>query len=307
MDAVSDLGFFVLLARSGSLAACAQQLGVTPPTVSKRLAALERRLGVRLLNRSTRRMALTPEGEAYVADGTQLMEELNALEQRVAAARATPRGLLRVQATLGFGRRYVAPLVSQFMQQQPDVDVLLQLSDKPPTRDQPHYDVMVRVGPLPDARWNARRLAPNRRVLVASPLYLKQFGEPRTPTELHQHRCIVIRQDDDTFGTWHLRQAGRTETVKVRGRCSTNDGETAMAWALDGHGILLRSEWDAAAYVRSGRLQRVLPGWSFPAADIVAVYPTQQNLAAKTRAFIDFLAESLADKRPARRGEESSW
>lgn len=306
MDAVSDLAFFVMLAQRGSLAACAQQLGVTPPTVSKRLAALEKRLGVRLLNRTTRRMALTPEGETYLADGTRLIDELAQLEQRVAAARATPRGLLRVHATLGFGRRYIAPLVSRFMQQQPDVEVLLQLSDKPPSRDEAHFDVMVRVGELPDARLNARRLAPNRRLLYASPLYLKQAGEPRSPADLHAHRCIVIRQDDETFGTWHLRQGSRSETVKVRGRCSTNDGETAMAWALDGHGILLRSEWDAAPYARSGRLQVVLPGWSFPSADIVAVYPTQQNLAAKTRAFIDFLADGLADKRPAK-GGRATW
>ncbi|MCR5864333.1 LysR family transcriptional regulator [Aquincola sp. J276] len=302
MDAVSDLAFFVMLSQRGSLAACAQVLGVTPPTVSKRLAALERRLGVRLLNRTTRRMALTAEGEAYVAEGSRLIAELAQLEQRVAAARGTPRGLLRVHATLGFGRRYIAPLVSRFMQQHADVDVLLQLSDKPPGRDEGHFDVMVRVGELRDARLNARRLAPNRRLLVASPLYLKQAGEPRTPAELHAHGCIVIRQDEETFGSWQLRQGSRSETVKVRGRCSTNDGETAMAWALDGHGILLRSEWDAAPYLRSGRLQQVLPGWTVPSADIHAVYPTQHNLAARTRAFIDFLAEGLADRRPTRRG-----
>lgn len=307
MDAISDLAFFVLLARLGSLVACAQEMGVTPPTVSKRLAALERRLGVRLLNRTTRRVSLTPEGETYAAEGGLLMRQVSLLEQQVSASLAKPRGLLRVQSTLGFGRRQIAPLVSKFMAVHADIEVLLHLSDKPASSADPGYDVTIRLGELPDVNLTARRLAQNRRILCASPRYLRAAGIPSAPADLPAHQCIVIREDDATYGTWHLRQGGRSETVKVHGRGSTNDGETALLWALEGHGILMRSEWDAAPYLRSGRLAAVLPNWSPPSADVYAVFPTRQNLAAKTRAFIDYLADQFADRRPARGSKASAW
>ena len=307
MDAISDLAFFVHLAQRGSLVGCAREMGVTPPTVSKRLAALERRLGVRLMNRTTRRVSLTPEGETYAAEGGHLMKQVMLLEQQVAASQAKPRGLLRVHATLGFGRRFIAPAVSKFMQAHADVEVLLHLSDKVVSRDEQNFDVMVRLGELPDVRLTARRLAFNRRVLCASPHYLRSAGVPETPADLHRHQCIFIREEDETYGTWHLQHGRRTEMVKVHGRGSTNDGETALLWALDGRGILLRSEWDAAPYLRSGRLTPVLPGWTPPSADVYAVYPTRQNLAARTRAFIDHLADTFADKRPARGAKAAVW
>jgi DNA-binding transcriptional LysR family regulator len=297
MDPISDLAFFVLLARLGKLNATAQALGVTPPTASKRLAALEQRLGVRLVQRTTRRISLTAEGEAYLADGARLLDELQALEQTVAGARATPRGLLRVHGTLGFGRQQLAPAISQFALAHPEVDVQLQLSDLPVNLVAQGLDVAVQFGALPDAQLTARRLASNRRVLCAAPRYLQARGEPLRPADLAGHACIVLRENDDTFGTWHLQHSGRQETVKVRGRLSTNDGETALRWALDGHGILLRSAWDAAPYLRSGRLRPVLPDWQPPSGDVTAVYPSRQNLSARTRAFVDFLV-AWFDKHP---------
>lgn len=293
-DSISDLEFFVLLAGSGSLTATAQQLGVTSPTVSKRLAALERRLGVRLVQRTTRRMGLTTEGEAYLADGGRLLNELHMLEQKLAGARATPRGLLRVHATLGFGRRHVAPAVSEFLHKYPEVEVQLHLGDKPVQLAEQGFDVAVHVGEVPDSRLTLRMIARNRRLLCAAPAYLRRAGQPKRPSDLQTHRCIVIRESDETYGTWHLRQGAKSETVKVRGSASTNDGESAVLMALDGHGILLRSEWDIAPFLRSGRLQPVLPGWETPPADIVALYPTRQNLSAKTRVFVDFLARRFA-------------
>lgn len=297
MDAVSDLSFFVLLARLGNLSAAAQQLGVTPPTVSKRLAALERRLGVRLLHRTTRRVSLSAEGEAYLTEGSRLLGELQVLEQTVAGSRATPRGLLRVHGTLGFGRRHLAPALSAFARQHSEVEVQLQLSDRPVNLVEQGIDVAVELGSLPDARLTARRLAPNRRLLCATPRYLRAAGEPARPNELASHQCIVLRESDETFGTWHLRSGSKQETVKVRGRLATNDGDTALQWALDGHGILLRSVWDAALYLRSGRLRQVLADWQLPDADVSVVYPTKQNLSARTRAVVDFLADWF-DKHP---------
>ncbi len=299
MDAISDLAFFALLMKKGNLAATAQEMGVTPPSVSKRLAALEARLGVRLLHRTTRRISLTPEGEIYLGEGARVLDDLTALERRVAGAQAVPRGLMRVNATLGFGRRHVAPALSKFAKLHPEVEVQLHLTDRPVNLVEQGFDAAIRIGELPDARLTARRLALNERVLCASPAYLKRAGEPASPRELPQHACIFLRESDETFGTWHLRKGSRAETVKVRGPLSSNDGDSALAWALDGHGVLLRSAWDAAPYLRSGRLRRVLADWSLPAADIYLVFPTAAGLSAKTRAFADFMHQRFEPQRDA--------
>jgi LysR family transcriptional activator of dmlA len=306
MDAFSDLAFFSTLIRLGSLAAAAQELGVTPPSVSKRLAALETRLGVRLLNRTTRRISLTPEGEIYVGDGARVLAEMDALERRVAGAKAVPRGAMKVSATLGFGRRHVAAALSKFARAYPDVDVQLQLSDRPVNLIEQGYDAAIRFGELPDARLTARLLARNRRLLCASPAYLRRAGAPAQPSELQRHPCLFIRESDDTFGTWHLRSGTRQQSVKVRGPLSSNDGDCALTWALDGHGILMRSEWDAAAYLRSGRLRPVLTDWSLPPADIYVVFPTKENLSAKTRVFVDFMLRAFEPHRQAG-ARETPW
>lgn len=290
MDAFSDLRFFALLMKEGSLAAAAQQMGITPPAASRRLAQLERRLGVRLLRRTTRRMSLTPEGETYLLDGTRILGDLDALERTVAGARSSPRGLIKLAATLGFGRMHIAPALSAFARAYPEVEVQLHLTDRPVNLVEQGFDAAVRFGDLPDSRLTARRLFANQRLLCASPAYLAQAGEPVQPADLLAHQCIVIRESDETYGTWHLRQGERQETVKVRGMLSTNDGATATTWALEGHGVLMRSEWDVAVHLAAGRLRRVLPAWALPAADVMLVYPTRSDLSAKTRALADFLA-----------------
>ncbi len=296
MDSVSDLAFFSLLMRHGTLAATAQELGVTPPAVSKRLQGLERRLGVRLLNRTTRRISLTPEGEAYLTGGARVLADLETLERAVSGGRETPRGLLRVSATLGFGRTYIAPCLSRFARNHPEVELQLHLSDRPVNLVEQGFDLVVRFGELPDSRLTARRIASNRRVLCASPNYLRDAGEPALPRDLPRHRCIFIREGDETFGTWHLRHGTRDEAVKVRGALSSNDGESALGWALDGHGIVMRSQWAAAPFIRSGRLRLVLPEWHAPSADIYAVFLTGGLLSAKTRALVDHLLESFKDR-----------
>jgi DNA-binding transcriptional LysR family regulator len=304
MDAFSDLSFFSLLVKHGSLAAAAQQLGVTPPAVSKRLAAIERRLGVRLLQRTTRRISLTPEGETYLVDGAKVLAELEALERTVAGSRAVPKGLMRVCATLGFGRRHIAPVLSKFARQYPDVELQLHLTDRPVNLVEQGFDLQLRLGELPDARLTARLLARNRRVLCASPAYLRRAGEPASPRELAQHACLFIRESEETFGTWHLRAGARSESVKVRGPLASNDGECVLGWALDGHGILMRSLWEAAPKLRSGKLRPVLADWSLPPADIYAVFPTRSHLSAKTRALVDFL---LAAFEAHRVDAEGGW
>lgn len=293
----ADLGFFTVLARAGSLSAAARELGVTTPAVSKRLALMELRLGLPLVNRSTRRMGLTPEGELTLAHARRILGEIDDLAQLLGLSKATPQGLLRVNATLGFGRSHVAPLISRFARLHPQVEVQLQLSVNPPPLGDDSFDVCIRFGAPPDARVIARHIAANRRLLCASPAYLARHGTPKVPNDLAKHQCIGIRQGEEAYGLWRLTsgrgKAATTESIKTRGNLSTNDGEIAVLWALDGHGILMRAEWDIARYLGNGRLVQVLPQVHTPDADIHAVYPQRHQLAARVRAFVDFLALSL--------------
>lgn len=296
----ADLRFFSVLAGAGSLSAAARELGVTTPAVSKHLALMESRLAAPLVNRTTRRMSLTPEGELYLEQARRILGQIDEMEQLLGAAKAEPTGLLRVNATLGFGRSHVAPLISRFVRKHPQVEVQLQLSVNPPPLADDAFDVCIRFGAPPDARVIARRLAPNRRLLCAAPAYLARQGIPRSPRDLVRHNCIGIRQGEEAYGVWRLASGrGRhaaTETVKIRGNLTTNDGEIAVNWALDGHGILMRAEWDIERYLRNGRLVQVLPQFDTPDADIYAVYPQRHQMAVRVRAFVDFVAQTLAPK-----------
>lgn len=309
MDGLDDLSFFAVVVKRGSLAAAAQELGITPPAVSKRLAALEARLRVRLLNRTTRRMSLTPEGETYLGEGQRLVAELEELERKISGGSVVPQGLLRINATLGFGRKHVTPELSRFARAYPEVEVQMHLSDRPVNLVEQAFDLAIRFGEQLDSRITARKLADNRRFLCASPAYIAAHGMPASPRDLHRHSCIVLRESDEIYGSWHFRSGTRQETVKVRGPLSTNDGEAALSWALDGHGIVLRSEWDAAPYLRSGRLQLLLEDWDAPPADIYILFPTKSHLQAKTRAMVDFMLEAFRDRRRTERtgGGGSQW
>jgi DNA-binding transcriptional LysR family regulator len=257
---------------------------------------LEQRLGVRLVNRTTRRFSLTSEGESYLAQATRILDSIRDMEESVSSGRAAPKGLLRVNATPGFGRTRIAPLVSQFAHGHPDVEVELQLTDRPISLVEEAYDLAIRFGELPDTRLSARKLMSNKRFLCASPAYLKKAGEPQTPEELHRHRCILHRQNDDVYGTWRLEKGKKIELVKVRGAVSSNDGDVVMNWALEGHGIVQRSEWDAAKYLASGRLKEVMPGYTLPPANLYVYYLSRRNLPAKVRAFVDFLVAEFKAK-----------
>jgi len=249
------------------------------------------------MNRTTRRMSLTPEGELYLEHARRILGEIDGMEEVLGVGKATPKGLLRVNATLGFGRSHVAPLISRFVRKYPEVEVQLQLSVNPPALTEDAFDVCIRFGVPPDSRVIARRIAPNRRLLCASPAYLAKRGVPKSPHDLANHNCIGIRQGEEAYGVWRL-SSGRgksasVEAIKTRGNLTTNDGEIAVNWALDGHGILMRAEWDIERYLKNGRLVQVLPQYSTPDADIHAVYPQRHQLASRVRAFVDFVALSL--------------
>ncbi|BEU26688.1 LysR family transcriptional regulator [Paraburkholderia sp. 22B1P] len=293
MDGFSDLNLFALVARHRNLAAAARELGVTPPAVSKRLAQLEKRLGVRLMNRTTRRLSLTPEGELYLANGSRILDELQELEQLVTRSRAEPAGLLRVNASFGFGRARIAPAISDFVARFPMMKIQLHLTDRPMSLQEEGFDLGIRFGEVPDARVNARLLMKNRRVVCASPEYVKRHGTPLLPHDLTRHACIVLRENESAYGTWHFSRGKRVETVKVDGPLASNDGSAVLHWALEGRGVVVRSEWEIGEYLERGALVPLLVDWALPAADIHAIYLERNQLSVKLRTFVDFLGEYL--------------
>jgi LysR family transcriptional regulator, transcriptional activator for dmlA len=307
MNTDSELAFFCTLVRQGSLAATARELNLTPPAVSRRLSLLEERLGVRLLNRTTRRISLTSEGEVYLESAQRILRDIEEMEQRVSSSRAAPRGVLRVNAPLGFGRSYIAPSISGFSKAYPDVEVQLHLTDRPIVLPDEAIDISIRFGNVPDSRLIAKKIAANRRLLCASPTYLRQAGIPETPHDLTSHQCIVLRQNEGAFGNWRFSRAKQNETVKVHGKLSTNDGEVALKWALEGHGILMRAEWDVAKYLRSGRLVQVLADYETPPADIYAVYMERLNLSAKVSYFVEYLREYLEKHTDSPSPHRGTW
>ncbi|MNC42318.1 HTH-type transcriptional regulator DmlR [compost metagenome] len=196
-----------------------------------------------------------------------------------------------MNASLGFGRRHIGPALAAFYSQYPEVEIQLEISDHPLDLATHGFDLGIRFGTLPDAALHARKIASNRRLLCASPLYIEKYGAPEKLSDLQNHNCIFIRQNESPYGVWNFNSGGRTENIKVRGALGCNDGEVALNWALEGYGLLLRAEWDIARYVRSGRLRLLMENHTPTRADVYAVYPQQLHLSARVRSLIDFLIE----------------
>lgn len=296
MKNLTDLAFFTELAKHQNMAQAALAMQVTGPAVSKRLARLEDRLGVRLMHRTTRRIGLTPEGEIYLEEAQRLIQAEHDLEQTLAAGQQEPKGLLRVNASLGFGRQRVGNIVDAFCRRYSQVQVMLHLTDHPVDLVESHFDVNIRFGAPPDSRLVARKVSSNRRILLASKAYLSKHPEPKSVQDLLAHQCILIWQEGQSSHTWQLQNGSISESVKVQGKLATNHGEVAVQWALNGWGVVLRSEWDVREHLRTGQLKRVLPEWEGQHADIYAVYPHKKNLTAKVRKFVDLLVDYFANE-----------
>jgi len=290
----ADLGFFSTLASSGSLSAAARELGVTTPAVSKRLAQMEARVGIALVNRSTRRMSLTPEGELYLEHARRILGEIDGMAELLGLSRAVPQGLLRVNATLGFGRSHVAPLISRFARKHPRVEVQLQLSVNPPPLTDDAFDVCIRFGPPPDARVIARRIAPNRRLLCAAPAYLAAHGAPQIPEDLEKHNCFTYEYVTPR-NVWRFRDAsGAERAVRVAGTLHSNNGDLLAEVAARGAGITFEPAFIVGPEVRAGRLVPLLQDFTPPPVPIYAVYPSRKHLSAKVRRFVEFLIARYA-------------
>jgi DNA-binding transcriptional LysR family regulator len=253
---------------------------------------LESRLGVRLINRTTRSLHLTDEGSTYYESCSRVLAEIEQANASVSAGRQEPQGTLRVALPAAFGNQYVAPLVPQFAALYPAVQLALSLSDRTVNLVEDGFDLAIRIAALEDSSLAARKLAPNRRVVCASPEYLRRHGAPTSPEELSQHNCLLA---SDFGSTWEYKDpAGKPGSVRVSGRYICDNWEVLREWALSGLGIALKSTWDVRRHLSSGALVSLLPGYSFDSdVAIYAVYPHRRHLPAKTRAFIDFLASSF--------------
>lgn len=302
----SDLALVVAVCDAGSMSAAAQLLDVAPPVVTKRLAALESRLGQRLFQRTTRRVTPTPEGETLCERARLLLQGFTALESELQERKAEPTGLIRLAATLGFGRRWVGPALAAFQAQHPHIEIQLQLTEQLPDLAREGLDGAIwlwQVDGRQASKWVSRRLASNRRVLVASPAYLRQHGTPDTVDALLLHACLIVRENgresasdaaratSQRFDVWQLHHQGDTTPTRVRvhGPLSSNSGELVRDWCVAGHGIMLRSLWDIAPQLASGELVQVLPDHCMPDADIHWLAPYRSDAPRRIRLLIDFL------------------
>lgn len=289
MDRLKQMESFVLVATKGSLTAAAQAEGVAPAVMGRRIDALEARLGVKLLLRTTRRLTLTHEGSAFLEDCQRLIAEFANAEASVSAGGVKASGHLRVTAPAGFGRRHVAPLVPEFLAQHPEVSLSLNLSDRVVDIVNEGFDCAVRVGELVDSSLISLRLADNRRLCVAAPSYLKRAGEPQHPSELARHECLMLSSDASQTRGWAFTIEGQVQHLRPSGRLDCSDGQVLHDWCVQGLGLAWRSTWEVAADLREGRLQRVLDDFAAPPNGIFAMLPQRKHLPLRVRLWIDFL------------------
>ncbi|MFZ4652326.1 MAG: LysR family transcriptional regulator [Rubrivivax sp.] len=295
MDKLKQLDSFVAVATKGSLTATAHAEGVAPAVIGRRIDALEERLGVKLLVRTTRRITLTHEGSAFLEDCQRVLADLASAEAGVSAGGVRASGHLRITAPAGFGRRHVAPLVPQFVAQHPDVSVSLNLSDRVVDIVNESFDCAIRVGDLPDSSLISVRLADNRRLCVAAPAYLKRAGTPHQPSELLRHECLTLSSDASQTRGWAFRIDGEVTHLRPRGSLDCSDGQVLHDWCLAGLGIAWRSTWEVAAEVDSGRLVTLLEAFAAPPNGIYAVFAHAKHLPLRVRLWIDFVKQRFGD------------
>ena len=302
MDRLKQIESLVSVAAKGSLTAAANAEGVAPAVIGRRIDALEARLGVKLLVRTTRRITLTHEGAAFLEDCQRLLADLANAEASVSAGGAKASGSLRITAPGGFGRRHVAPLVPAFIAQHPDVSVSLNLSDRVVDIVNEGFDCAIRVGDLPDSSLVSVRLADNRRLCVATPGYLKRAGMPKHPNELARHECLTLSSDASQTRGWAFVVDGALTHLRPSGRLECSDGQVLHDWCVAGLGIAWRSTWEVDGEIGDGTLVRLLDAFAAPPNGVYAVFPQVKHLPLRVRLWIDFVKHSYAGTDYWRRG-----
>ncbi|QZI70043.1 LysR family transcriptional regulator [Pseudomonas protegens] len=289
-----DLKVFLTVIRKNGFGSAAQELGYSPAYISKRMAILESTLSTKLLHRTTRRIALTDDGERVRVWAVKLLGELDDFISEIAEARHQPTGSLHICSSFGFGRNHVAPALCKLSQTYPKLDIRLDVFDRSVDIISEGFDLEIRVGDDLPSQHLGRKLVSNRRVLCATAHYLEKRGVPLSLDDLKHHDCLVLKERGNSFGVWNLTRAGQEETVRVSGPLSSNNGEIVLEWALSGGGILLRSMWDVKPMLEQGRLVQVLHDYS-QSANVWAVYPTRLSESAKLRVCVEFLEEYFSD------------
>lgn len=289
---VDDLRIFCTAAQRASFAATALDNGTTPAHISKRIAALEEQLGVRLFHRTSRRVVISEEGERIYAWARRILEDVASMRESVPGHRQEPAGVLRVTTSLRLGRDHVSHVLSLMEARYPQLEIWLEIVDRGVDMVAEGIDVDVRIGDPVQPQLIGHRIAPNFRVLCAAPKYLQQHAPPRSLAELAEHQCLLFREREQAFGVWRLHGPGGTESVKVTGSLGSNHSDIIHNWLLDGKGVALLSTWDIAGLLAAGRLVRLLPTYSEP-ADIWAMTTARTSGSAKVRACIEYLQREL--------------
>lgn len=285
---LDDLRLFCVVARHRSFAATARELGVSKAVVSKRIALLETAVQERLFHRTTRNVSLTAQGEIVHQWAQRVLEDVDLMGEALSREKAAPSGGLRICSSTGFGRSRLAPALSALAGRYPQLEIQVELYDRLVDLVEEGFQLDIRIGRVHESNVIARRIARNRRVLCAAPAYLARYGTPASLDDLHAHRCIPIRERDQDFGRWELDGPEGRVAIKVSGPLSANNGEIVRQWAIDGHGIILRSTWDICDEIDSGALVPVLPRY-FQQADVWAVYPSRLSVSAKVKVCVEFL------------------
>jgi len=294
-----DLRFFQMIATHPSLAATARAMNVTPPTITQRLQVIENKLKLKLVERHARSITLTDEGILLAERAVIILDEMDDLHEAVYSQRNEVSGRLKILAPLGFGREYIAPLVTKFQQQYQDLSVELELSDNPDWATKHSWDIIIYIGELRDSSLRLSTLAENKRFLCASPDYITKYGLVKEPADLREHHCIALRENAEDVTMWKFNnaKANKQESIRINPKLACNDGRVIKQWALDGYGIISRSEWDVAPELKNGSLVRLLSDYELPTANIVALLGTdQRSRSARTTKFLAFLKKNIGIK-----------
>ncbi len=295
MISSDDLTLISYLAKGKSIAAAARELYLTPSAVSQRLTILEDKLGLELAMRNGRSgIVLTSDGEFLADRAVNLLSELQLIQDQVNERKGTVSGNISITAPYGFGRHYIAPAIATLCRKYPDLSIDLELSADLSRVPHNSWDIIIRVSPIVDSNFTSMMLAANRRLICASPEYIEQHGSLRHPEDIRQHQCIAINEDGNAGAYWSFTSdQGQSTTIKIKPKFITNDGETALNWAIGGMGLLVRSEWSALPAIAEKKLIELLPGWDAPAAPVVAITSRQGADSLRVQAVLDHLVKTI--------------
>jgi LysR family transcriptional regulator, transcriptional activator for dmlA len=293
LDDVSEFALFRAIVDHGSISAAALALQSSPPAVSRRLSALEEKLGVRLAERSARRFRLTDEGLLLYERSRSILDQIRDAEAEVASRGQAARGLLRIGAPVDFGRKYIAPHLSQFTARHPGLDAHLTLSDAGLENEADACDLVFRVGMPSDPTMIARKIAATRQVVCASPSYISRKGSPTSPDELRSHNCLRLARRHRLLDRWRFREDGQQFDIEVTGSLSSGDGSVLRSWALSGEGISWEAHWDVADDLASEKLVELLPEYQDAQIELFAVFAPSKPIPPRIRLFVDYMLEAM--------------